>query len=159
MKLPARRSTLTACAVVLLVAMASRAAPAPEKPGVTVDWSKVKGAPDKTDARYTADALRQAFAALCKSVGYRALTVEVDQSESPFLVYGVLEGRCDYRKLRDKLSTMDDYTYVGSVTNVHRDGAATAFALNMIPESARARNRENAQRTMERMKQLANSQR
>ena len=121
-----------------------------------VDSIKSKERPEKIDARYTPENLRHAFAALCKTLRYRALRVEVDQSEVPFVLYGVLEGRCDYRAMRDELSSMPDYAYAGCFTGSRGDGAVTVFALNMIP--TRTRNGAAQQRLMERLRELANSQ-
>ncbi len=110
------------------------------------------------DARYTADGLRLAFAALCQQLGYRALRVEIDQSEFPFLVHGVLHGPCDYREIRDGVNTMRGYAYTGSVTNVLHQGAVTVFALNMIPSSEYVSD-GNPNGLMQRLKTLASSQR
>ena len=109
---------------------------------------------EKMDARYSAAGLRQAFKVLCQMLGYRALVVEVDESEFPYLVYGVLEGRADYRAIRDALPSLPDYAYAGSVTAVRdqRDGTTTAFALNLTPPNRGGE--ANPSRIMARMKGL-----
>jgi hypothetical protein len=88
------------------------------------------------------------------ALGYRALVVEVDESEFPYLVYGVLEGRADYRAIRDALPSLPDYAYAGSVTAVRdqRDGTTTAFALNLTPPNRGGE--ANPSRIMARMKGL-----
>ena len=151
------KSQLAAGFVVLGLTLAP-AAFAAEKgsAGVTVDWSKAATGKENIDPRYTAAGLRQAFAALCQKLGYRPLKVEIDQSEFPYLVYGVLEGRCAYRAIRDALGSMRGYAYAGSTTMVHKDGSRTNFALNMIPssESGRERGADGQRKMMERLKEL-----
>src|ERR1044071_2024920 len=134
---PPPRYCVLAVASVVSVFSASRLVAAAEKnkPGITIDWGNTKLDGDKVEARYSAQGLKQAFAALCKNLRYRAIRVEVDQSESPNLLYGMLEGRCDYRAIRDALNSMPGYAYSGCVTLVKGDGAATVFSLNMIPAS------------------------
>ena len=78
--------------------------------------------------------------------------VEVDQSETPFLVYGVLAGPCDYRAIRDQLGSMRGYAYSGCVTRGRGDNSVTIFALNMIP---REYSDADPRRTMDRMRELA----
>jgi len=129
------------------------------KSGITVDWGKMKDGSQNSEGRYTAEGLRQAFAALCKSLRYRAQRVEIDQSESPFLIYGVLEGRCDYKDIRDQLGSMPGYAYSGCFTAVIGNESVTLFALNMTPSSEYAHDKESFQRMIDRMKKLALSQR
>lgn len=105
------------------------------------------------DHRYTPEALQAAFARLCQRLGYKALSVTIDQSEFPFLVHGVLAGRCDYKAIRDELRSMPDYSYSGCVTSI-RDGSKTIFALNMIPQREYER---NPRQLMNRMEDLARS--
>jgi hypothetical protein len=107
------------------------------------------------DARYTAEGLKRAFSELCARLDYKPLRVEVDESESPYIVYGVLEGRGDYKAMRDALHSMPGYAYSGSVVASNRDGSRTVFALNMVPRDGTP----DMQHEMERMKQLATSQR
>jgi hypothetical protein len=128
-----------------------------DKPGITVDWGKMKDAP-RSDEPYSAAGLRAAFGELCKKLGYRIMRVEVDQSAHPFLLYGVLDGRCDYQEIHEALDSMPGYAYVGSVTMVQREGSRTVFALNMTPSDQYPRDRETAQRLRERMKSLVTSQ-
>jgi hypothetical protein len=107
---------------------------------------------------YSADGLLIAFAELCRALGYRPINVQIDQSAFPFIVYGKLQGPCDYRDIRDVLQTMPGYAYVGCVTQIRRDGDFTSFALNMIPRQEYARG-GGTQDLMARMSMLANTQR
>lgn len=135
------------CAALALISALAGPATAAEAP-------KSNALTEKTDVRYSAAGLRQAFKALCQMLGYRALVVEIDESEFPYLVYGVLEGRADYRAIRDALPSLPDYVYAGSVTAVrdHRDGTTTAFALNLTPPNRGGES--NPSRIMARMKRL-----
>ena len=110
----------------------------------------------KVDPRYTPEALREAFAAVCKALHYQPLRVEVDQSEFPFIVYGVLEGRCEYQLIRNVLFRMTDYAYAGCFTAIPQDGSRTIIAINMIPDEVSS---VEGQRLNERLKTLALSQR
>lgn len=123
-------------------------------PATAAEAPKSNAPAEKTDARYSAAGLRQAFKALCQMLGYRALVVEIDESEFPYLVYGVLEGRGDYRAIRDALPSLPDYVYAGSVTAIRdqRDGTTTAFALNLTPPNRGGES--NPSRIMARMKRL-----
>lgn len=161
MKLTSYRSWLMVGSVAFALTVPGRVMAAEKgKSGVTVNWGQATSASQPVDARYTAEGLRLAFADLCKKLRYRALRVEVDQSEFPFIVYGVLERRCDYRAIRDALRSMPDYAYSGSVTAVHPDGSSTRFALNMIPYDAylRSGGKEAHERMIERLRELALSQ-
>jgi hypothetical protein len=108
---------------------------------------------------YSADGLRRAFADVCQRLGYRAMRVEVDESEFPFLLYGVLEGSCDYGAIRDAVSTVPGYAYGGSVTLGARNGALTLFALNMTPAAEYGGDRAMSGQVMTRLSALAQSQR
>ena len=147
MRTPLRNSIAAIVGLSLLVALAS--------PVVSSEKTKGKDAAT-VDERYTPAGLRQTFAALCKTLGYRARVVEVDQSEFPYLLYGVIEGHCDYREIREALSSMSGYAYQSCVTAVRRDGSMTVFSLNMIPYQRIGD--ERADRIMERLKKLAATQ-
>ena len=125
-------------------------------PAVALESASGSGPVAAVDPRYTPDGLRDAFARLCRALHYRPLRVEVDQSEYPFVVYGVLEGRCDYQHIRNALFRMPGYAYAGSVTSVQRDGSWTIFALNMTPPDSI---RVDQQRLLARLKALADTQR
>jgi hypothetical protein len=146
------RVSLLACFVLLAAGVGCVAPAGKSKSGITVDWGKAKDESKRAAGPYTPEGLREAFAALCKSLGYRAHVVEIDQTEAPFLVYGVLAGPCDYRAIRDQLGSMPGYAYSGSVTRGRGDDSVTIFALNMIP---REYSEADPRRTMDRMRELA----
>jgi hypothetical protein len=108
------------------------------------------------DPRYAPEALRETFATVCKALRYQALRVEVDQSEFPFIVYGVLEGRCEYEYIRNVLFRTPGYAYAGCFTAIPADGSRTIIAINIIPDEVSGVDR---QRLNERLKTLAFSQR
>jgi hypothetical protein len=142
MKLPTSRSALWLAIAVFGLTF----------PGEVASAGKDKGGAQTNDRRYTAGGLRAAFATLCQRLGYRALIVEIEQSEFPFLVHGVLAGNCDYKAIRDELRSMPDYSYAGCVTAVRGDGSKTIFVLNMIPQSEYRRDQREL---MYRMQDLA----
>jgi hypothetical protein len=145
MKLPSNHSVVALACLALVFSLS----------GCATSAEATENSPS-AEARYTPEGLKQAFANLCARLHYTPIRVEVDQSEYPFIVYGVLEGRCDYRAMRDALGSMPGYAYSGSVVGPTRDGSRTFFALNMIPREGQ---RADMQQEMERMKALANSQR
>jgi hypothetical protein len=89
-------------------------------------------APAGLDAKYNRTNLRAAFTVLSKKADLRVKALEVDESEFPFLAYGVLTGKCDFQVLEKGLREMNGYSYGGSVVG-HTNQRATYFALNMIP--------------------------
>lgn len=89
-------------------------------------------APADLDAKYKRTNLLAAFTALSKKADLRVKTLEVDESEFPFLAYGVLADKCDFRVLEKGLREMKGYDYGGSVVG-QTDQGSTYFALNMIP--------------------------
>jgi len=89
-------------------------------------------APAGLAAKYNRTNLHAAFTALSKKADLRIKTLEVDESEFPFLAYGVLAGKCDFRVLEKGLREMKGYYYGGSVVG-QTDQGATYFALNMVP--------------------------
>jgi hypothetical protein len=88
-------------------------------------------APPSLNAKYNQANLRTAFATLSQKSGLAVKLLEVDDSEFPFLAYGVLAGNCDFRVLEKGLRDMNGYAYGGSV--VGREEESTYFSLNMIP--------------------------
>ena len=102
------------------------------------------------DPRYTPEALIEAFAAVCNALRYQPLRVEVDQTEFPFIVYGVLEGHCDYQHIRNALFRMGGYAYAGCFTAIpartsrfvpsqHGRNAHSQRPRGSIPEMASGR--------------------
>jgi len=90
--------------------------------------------PAGLDARYAPEGLKNAFTTLAKKANAEVKLLKVDDSEFPFLVYGVLAGQHEYRVLEDGLREMKDYAYAGSVVGGTSRGS-TYFAINIIPES------------------------
>lgn len=159
-----------ACRTATLWAAEEKAAPQNPEPkpdaGVTVDWSALKEfsaaatprvpVPAALDPKYTAEGLTEAFRALANRLGYRVQRLSIDQTEFPFLVHGVIEGRCDYRQLRRGLEDMPGYAYSGSTTWI--TARTTEFALNMHPATAYPPEHAAAirKRLAERLKALMN---
>ena len=110
-------------------------------------------APADLDAKYNRTNLRAAFTALSKKAALRVKTLEVDESEFPFLAYGVLAGKCDFRVLEKGLGEMSGYNYGGSVVG-HTGQGSTYFALNMVPHDQYPSDRCN-RRLMIRLQMLA----
>lgn len=107
------------------------------------------------DARYTPEALKEAFLAVCQRLHYQPLRVQVDQSEFPYVVYGVLAGRCDYGAIRDALRDIPGYAYAGCFTGSRNDGARTIIALNLVPDAV---SQVDRQQLMARLRTLGLSQ-
>jgi len=90
-------------------------------------------APANLAAKYSPKNLEAAFTASSKKSGLQVQKLAVDDSEFPFLVYGVLAGKPEYRVLEQGLRGMKDYVYGGSVVGATDN--STYFALNMIPQT------------------------
>ncbi len=120
-------------AFLLSLAAFSRLPAAEEGGGIIFDFGAGEPIPPPPDLdrKYTAAGLREAFTVLCKRLGYKIVKLEIDQTEFPFLVSAVVEDRCDYRALRDGLSSMSGYAYSGAATR-YRD-SQTHVALNLLP--------------------------
>ena len=120
--------------------------------------------PARLDAKYSPTNLLAAFTALSMKQGLRIVRVAVDDSEFPFLVYGVLAGKHDFRELETGVRQMKDYDYGGSVVgSTDKGGPAlslrTSFSLNMIPNSQYPAGQAAAchRRLMVRLQMLADS--
>src|SRR5262245_1111042 len=92
MKFTSLHSTPMVAGLALLFTTGCQVAPVEQNASVAMNLSQAHNAPANIDPAYTPDGLRQAFAELCRILRYRAVRVQVDQAEFPFLVYGVLEG-------------------------------------------------------------------
>lgn len=125
MKLQSRHARFGSIVALLLAAGCQSASLEQASPAVFSNSSNASAVPGNIPAPYTAEGLTRAFADLCQMLGYRALRVRVDQSEFPFVVYGVLEGNCDYNDMRDALNTMAGYAYAGCGTSIYRGGSRT----------------------------------
>jgi len=116
--------------------------------------------PAGLDARYSPTNLLAAFTALSEKQGLRIERVALDDSEFPFLVYGVLAGKHDFRELETGLHQMKGYDYGGSVVG-STDKEGTYFSLNMIPSGQYPSGQAAAcnRRLMVRLQMLADSAR
>ena len=89
-------------------------------------------APSGLDGRYSPTNLVMAFSELTRQAGLRVQQLVVDDSEFPFLMYGVLEGKHDFRELQKSARELTGYDYGGSVVGT-TDKGSTYFSLNIIP--------------------------
>jgi hypothetical protein len=87
--------------------------------------------PTELNPKYTADGLVAACKAVCAKVGLELHSLTVDDTEFPFLVYGVIRGTHDFQAMSGALRAQPGYTYGGSV--VGRKNGMTYFSLNMMP--------------------------
>ena len=88
--------------------------------------------PANLDPKYNPTALIGTFTAIGKQAGWSIEKLAVDDSEFPFLVYGLLAGKRDYKEIENGLRGTKAYEYAGSVVGT-TDKEATYFSLNMIP--------------------------
>ena len=158
-------------AVAALVCFSTLVSLAQSEPGVTFTWDSQKASsanaaimaylgdpvtpPANLDPKYTPEGLTAAFRQLSQNLGFKVQRLAVDQSEFPFLVYGIIEGRQSYNALKEGLSAMPGYAYSGSSTG-NADGS-TYFALNMMPQREYPREVADAihRRSMIRLQMLA----
>ena len=114
--------------------------------------------PARLDASYSPTNLIAAFTELSKKQGLRIEKLSVDDSEFPFLVYGTLAGRHEFRVLEEGLRQMKGYDYCGSVVG-GTAGGGTYFALSMTPQSQYPRGDGGAcnRRLMIRLQMLADA--
>ncbi len=89
-------------------------------------------APPHLDSKYDPTNLRTTFFDLGKQADWEVRSLRVDDSEFPYLLYGVLGGKHDFREIQDALRKIKDYTYAGSVVGTTGKGS-TYFSLNIIP--------------------------
>ena len=85
--------------------------------------------PVNMDARYAKGNLVNAFTELCRNSNLDLKKVAVDDSEFPFLVYGIIDGRHSLPD-RTAFEEIKGYTYGGSVRGSTDEGM-TYFAVNM----------------------------
>ncbi len=112
-------------------------------------------APENLDPKYGPKELAAAFREACKREGLKVKTLSVDDSEFPFLLYGLIEGKHEFREIESGLRAMKDYVYAGSVTGA--DDRITHFAMNIIPQDRYPYNRAVTcnRRLMVRLQMLA----
>lgn len=151
------RSAALAAALSVLMADPSAAA-AHDKSDIRIVWD-AEGSPvpvpSALDPKYTAEGLTAAFHELARKLDFRVLRLTVDQSEFPFLVFAVVEGRRSYQEVRDTLPSLRGYAYGGCVSGLA--GRESFFALSMVPRENYPREHQAAinQRLMPRLKALA----
>ena len=141
------RLALLSCAVAAVSAGSSHRVCAADAPSATtVAWTPEKARsanpaimaylgepvppPAELDPKYTADGLIAAGKGVCAKLGFELQKLAVDDTEFPFLVYGVISGSHDFQALPSALRTLPGYAYGGSV--VGRKNGATYFSLNMM---------------------------
>ncbi len=95
---------------------------------------KPVAAPADLDAKYSPKELETVFKEISRKAGLRVQELAVDDTEFPFLVYGLLAGKHEFRVLQNGLRELKDYGYGGSVVGT-TDKEMTYFSLNMIPYS------------------------
>jgi hypothetical protein len=112
-------------------------------------------APADLDAKYAPTNLLAAFTSLSQKEGWNIQMLSVDDSEFPFLVYGLLAG--DHPLPDRDIRAMKGYDYGGSVRGSTGEGS-TYFALNMIPNDQYPSGQIPAcnRRLMVRLQMLAN---
>ncbi len=117
-------------------------------------------APAGLDPRYSPAGLKAAFADLGKRLGLTVKRLEVDDSEFPFVIYGLLAGQCDYHALADGVRQMSGYSYGGSVSGDTGEGG-TYFSLSIIPDKLFPAGRimDCSKRLMIRLQMLADTMR
>jgi hypothetical protein len=110
------------------------------------------------DPRYTPANLKAAFNSLTPKLGLTVQRLEVDESEFPYVLFGLVAGRCDYHALADGFRHMEGYYYGGSVTGTAL-GGGTNFAIDIIPEGQLPKDRavDCSRRLMIRLEMLADS--
>ena len=140
------RLALLSCAAAVSAGSFHRACAADAPSGIAVAWTPEKARsanaaimaylrepvppPAELDPKYTADGLIAACKAVCAKLGFELQKLAVDDTEFPFLVYGVISGSHDFQALPSALRTLPGYAYGGSV--VGRKNGATYFSLNMM---------------------------
>jgi hypothetical protein len=114
--------------------------------------------PATLDPRYSPANLKAAFNSLCIKLNLKVQRLEVDDSEFPFVLYGLVIGRCDYHAFANGFRQMEGYDYGGSVTGIAQ-GWRTNFAIDIIPEGQlpEDRTRDCSRRLMIRLQMLADS--
>lgn len=111
--------------------------------------------PANMDSRYNQENLHKAFTALSQKAGLVIMKLAVDDSEFPFVVYGILEGKHTLPE-KEQFDDLKGYTYGGSVRGSTSEGT-TYFAVNMVPRSQypEAQEKTCSRRLMVRLQMLA----
>jgi len=155
---------LFSCAVVTVSAcFSSRACAADAQSGITTTWTPEKASsanaaimaylgepvppPAELDPKYTSEGLIAACKAVFAKLGLELNKLAVDDTEFPFLAYGVVSGSHDLQGMPSALRALPGYAYGGSV--VGRKNGMTYFSFNMMPHDQYPRpQREAIQRRL-----------
>jgi hypothetical protein len=86
--------------------------------------------PPDMDAAYSKAGLTRALQTAARKAGITLVTLEIDDSEFPFLVGVVFARPDDRRKLEEQIRTLEPYHFSGGV-----DGDAVC-AMNLVPDRA-----------------------
>ena len=123
---------LLSCALATVSAcFSNRVCAADAQSGMTVAWTPEKARsanaaimaylgepvppPGELDPKYTSDGLITACKAVCAKLGFELHKLAVDDTEFPFLVYGVISGSQDFQAMQSALRVLPGYAYGGSV--------------------------------------------
>ena len=90
--------------------------------------------PSPLSEAYSPANLLAAFTAVARKRGVEIKKLEVDDSEFPYLLSGILAGKPDFGPLETDLRQMKGYDYGGSVVGGADDGS-TYFSMNIIPHN------------------------
>jgi hypothetical protein len=88
--------------------------------------------PDGLDPKYGPGAVTEAFKKASWSVGLQFSRLQVDDSEFPYLVYGLIYGSHPYQQLSEAVKNAPGYMYGGSVSGTLGPNY-TYFAINITP--------------------------
>jgi hypothetical protein len=88
-------------------------------------------APANIDSRHTPEGIANGFGLVAKKAKLDVRKLAVDDTEFPYIVYGVVEGERALSDIKSAVGAVSGYQYTGSVTGGVR--GATYFAMNMTP--------------------------
>jgi hypothetical protein len=87
--------------------------------------------PAGLDPKYSASSVLNAFKKAVRAGGFEIRSLAVDETEFPFLVYGLVAGKHEYPEFEKAITKVKGYVYGGSV--VGGDDRATHLAFNITP--------------------------
>jgi hypothetical protein len=99
--------------------------------------------PSGMDAAYTKEGLTRAMQAAAQRAGISLMTLEIDDSEFPFLIGVVFSKQGDKEKIKEQLGKVTAYVSSGGV------GGDISYAMNIVPY--RVFPKESSQRIYRRM--------
>jgi hypothetical protein len=146
MKTPLSLALLSCAATAASAWFSPRVCAAEVQSGASVAWTPAKAAsanaailaylgepvppPAQLDSKYSAAGLTAACNAVCAKLGFELQKLAVDDTEFPFIVYGVISGTQSFQAMPDALRALPGYAYGGSV--VGRKNGMTFFSLNLM---------------------------